>query len=151
MAVFYPTPKKKSLLALCNRILCDELTQDKCFFWIWNLALWNLGWFTTTEIINTVSENLLVHLQERKMELQQAIVKMEQGGSSDGILQVELNPWNNVKALCELVFYWRSATSLGSCWSHTVRSWGVIQGSSWTMQETWDWSEICGNDWASLW
>ncbi|KAK4752700.1 hypothetical protein SAY87_021498 [Trapa incisa] len=36
----------------------------------------------------TVEEATFRDIQERKMELQQAIVKMEQGGSADGILQV---------------------------------------------------------------
>ncbi|PKI55101.1 epidermal growth factor receptor substrate 15-like 1 [Punica granatum] len=36
----------------------------------------------------TVEEATFRDIQERRMELQQAIVKMEQGGSADGILQV---------------------------------------------------------------
>ncbi|KAL2538077.1 Calcium-binding EF hand family protein [Forsythia ovata] len=36
----------------------------------------------------TIEEASFREVQERKMELQQAIIKMEQGGSADGILQV---------------------------------------------------------------
>ncbi|CAI9786499.1 unnamed protein product [Fraxinus pennsylvanica] len=36
----------------------------------------------------TIEEASFREIQERKMELQQAIIKMEQGGSADGILQV---------------------------------------------------------------
>ncbi|KAK9270669.1 hypothetical protein L1049_026251 [Liquidambar formosana] len=39
----------------------------------------------------TIEEAKFRDTQERKMELQQAIVKMEQGGSSDGILQVRVD------------------------------------------------------------
>lgn len=35
-----------------------------------------------------ISDIITTLLQERKVELHQAIVKMEQGGSADGILQV---------------------------------------------------------------
>lgn len=35
-------------------------------------------------------------IQERKLELQQAISKMEQGGSADGILQVKIAELTNL-------------------------------------------------------
>lgn len=54
----------------------------------------------------TIEEAKFRDTQERKTELQQAIVKMEQGGSSDGILQVRADRIQSdldelMKALCE--------------------------------------------------
>ena len=53
----------------------------------------------------------LIHDQERKMELNQAIIKMQQGGSADGILQVCFwpikLPWDIInvdEVVCVCVF-----------------------------------------------